>query len=199
MLMLYFALLYYSCAHPCSTSTEADHGKAVDIFRRQEVFGRTIKFTHKGILYVPSQCKADCLLEDAERHRLIPHLVYIIHLWDPSDDLTDAFKSVVRIDPLHVVTRGDACMILDDEADAIPRDVAVSRAVQHLGGYHRGHRYNFIGNNCGNFVSWAKYGNSERDVQIWERLNHYTNKLRVPKRESILPVVRKVTESYYRI
>jgi hypothetical protein len=132
-------------------------------------------YLHKGILYFPSVDIVSSVHLDSDGNKLISTKPYVIHLWHPSDD---KILSRIRIDPLEDVILGSRITIIDDKPRAFPIKIAIMRALSRVGEFHNGLPYDLFSNNCGNFVSWAKYGRDGRDQQVREKAQYFLDKAR---------------------
>ena len=150
------------------------HGKEIGFTRRVPIIG---KYTHKGIIFVPSEYTGEQIKEDSMGNPIKESLTYILHLWYPGNSKS---KARIRIDPLRDVLLGDEFAIQPDSDNALPTEVAIARALYSLGQYHRGVPYHFLGNNCGHFVAWCKYGSSKYDTQFQTFLHRQAQKNKIP-------------------
>ena len=141
------------------------NGMTVHFHRKPRFLGITVKYIHKGILFFPGMCSCPFSVDSGGRQIRVSH-PYVIHLWGPG---WSKRKSRIRIDPLEEVIHGDKVEIIVDLPGALHSQAAMGRAFSEFGEKHRGESYNLAGNNCGNFVAWAKYGDSAKDVQFWDR------------------------------
>lgn len=94
------------------------------------------------------------------------------------------------MDPFDNVVLGDKWRIIDD-AVSDPSDIyqTVKRAVSPVGKKFRNVPYNLLGNNCGNFVAYAKYGRGDLDRQFVEIAREKLHTLGAP---GVTPLVEKV-------
>jgi hypothetical protein len=168
--------------------TVSDHGKIVNFYRTFPEGGRGIRYIHKGLLYFPSRCNTSCVQWDSQDRPMDVNKPYVVHFWYPKEV---KYLSRIRIDPLEDVILDSPFEIVEDEKGAKPTDEVFRRAFSQLGDHHRGHRYNLLGNNCGNFVYWAKYAANEQDQQIWEKLRGYSDKFGISPGKPVVEYLKQ--------
>ena len=188
------ALLTIAFGSHTASIKATDHGKEIHFHRVEHLFGKSIEYIHKGIVFFPSESNSFSLSGDSVGRPIMDSVAYVLHLWYPG---RTKFRSRIRIDPVEAVLLGSAMEVIDDEPGALPADEAIARALSQLGQLPRGHRYNLAGNNCGNFVAWAKYGEAERDAQIWDELNKYASPYSSRRAAKLLRGFRRLTTKYY--
>ena len=174
--------------------TVDDHGKIVNFHRTFPEGGKGIRYIHKGLLYFPTRCNSTCPLLDSENRPIEPTKPYIVHFWYPKEV---KYLSRVRIDPLEDVILGSPFEVIQDETHAKPTEEVFLRAFSELGDHHRGHRYNLGGNNCGNFVYWAKYAANDQDQQIWEKLEAYSERFHLTGGKKLIELARQRAQKKY--
>ncbi len=177
-----------------SALSKNDHGKVVHFHRIRRLWLLEIPYVHKAIIIYPSEFDCtNCTTFDGVP--LETDRPYVIHLWSTSQNKAAAR---VRIDPFEIVAAGGAYEILDDPENALPAGECIHRALFELGLDHRGIGYDFIRNNCGNFVFWAKMGYSEADTQFWDALKKYSKKIPSGKVPKLLDRIQKRVHARYR-
>ena len=199
-LSIVIASLIFVAGRPDTTESIAGvsfpSGAILHFHRKFTVLGTIpVKYVHKGILFYPGICSCP-FTEDSSGNKINIDRPYVIHLWAPG---MSKRKSTVRIDPLEEVIQGDKVTVIPDSGPGVLScDAAVARAFSQFGLKHRGLRYNLAGNNCGNFVAWAKYGDSERDVQFWDRTKRIVSKVLPGVGPKGVGVVSRIVRRYYK-
>jgi hypothetical protein len=168
---LIFAVLQ-TWASTVSNITVEDHGKTILFQRYRRIGPFKVPYYHKGIIFFPSVCEIDGLLESDSSHIISDH-PHVVHLFGKSKRYAK-----VRIDPVEGIVGKYPFEIISDTDSCYKKDQCVRRAMKEVGEDHRGLGYNLLANNCGMFVAWAKHGSSDADTQVRD----FIENLRVMKR-----------------
>lgn len=150
----------------------SDHGKTILFHRHRSIGAIKIPYDHKGIIFYPSSTNHPFVINSTEIGA--PR---VIHLCGECKR-----DSKVRIDLLKDVLEGHPFEILSNTGSLFSKDDCVKRALSELGADHRGIHYNLLGNNCGNFVAWAKHGDSEADTQVRDFISNLSGQVNIIER-----------------
>lgn len=172
--------------------TPDDHGRVVHFYRVRPFLFMNIPYIHKGLIFFPSVCGTSGPGIDSVRISS-PERAHVIHLWGTGSKSS----AIVRIDPLEDVILDDPFEVLPEFGECISADMCIGRALSQVGKKHRGLKYNLIGNNCGNFVAWAKLGFSEADTQFWDLVERTVNSTRSGLLKKMTRWVKNKVRRYY--
>lgn len=192
MSAIFLIILFASLGsyHAFENLPDDAHGK--EVWFHRNIYGIK-KYIHKGVVFVPLKYAGSVpVLADSDNNSLNPNWTYILHLWYPGSTKS---SSRIRLDPLNAVWLGDDFEVVADRPNVLPIDEGIDRGISVLGRYHRGFRYSVIGNNCGNFVAWCKYGRSDHDTQLDDWIYDKFKRFDIP-REYAAGVLKIIHDTY---
>ncbi len=192
---IWLLICVYSCYADTKLLSDDDHGKIIGFHRNANISRILFPYIHKGIVFIPSAYNGDLVIDRDSRGVPMTNEPYVLHVWNPGPG---KYLARVSIDPLKKVSIGDSWEIVAEERNSLPVNETINRAVRLLGKRPLNEHYNLVGNNCGNFVSYVKYGHGAYETQFAERA---TETLTSVGLEYLTPFVKKLNDlidGYYR-